>query len=128
MNPPIKFACPSCKNKLKADAANQGMASTCSTCHSELKIPYLGIGRAAYFGWKLLKFTVLSLIAGAAPALFIILIIPSIAVSLLLAKERGINMGLTPLKAILIGLIPGSFIYFVSMKEGYISKAAIPKE
>jgi hypothetical protein len=72
-------------------------------------VPYPGIGRMQFLGWKMLKFFVFTFLAGIDGGLISIPL--SLILTVILASFRSINIGHNPWMG-LLGLIPGSIFYF----------------
>lgn len=118
MSASISVTCGNCDKTAKVGSMDGGLIFQCQQCGTKATVPFPGIGRAAYVGWKALKFTAVSMLASHGDGVFLILVLPSIALSVWLAYLRGINIGLKPVTACLIGIIPGSFFYFFVMRTG----------
>ena len=113
----LKFNCHECGAKLKAPIEEAGTSSACPKCGKTLALPFPGIGRCAFVGWKFLKFLLASILAGADGGLLSIPL--SLLFSVFLAHQRSINIGHSPWMA-MVGLIPGSIFYFGAQRTGAV--------
>jgi hypothetical protein len=118
----ISVKCAKCGETSRFGMNDGGLPCQCPKCENMGVVPFPGIGAFAYFCLRFLNAIVAGMISTALSGGPLVMVILSIPLGLVLACERGINIGHRPVTACLIGLIPGSFFYFIGMPTGELRK------
>lgn len=118
----MKFNCKGCGKILLAVAEDSGKESECPKCGKALKVPFPGIGIAAFWGYWLLIGIVGGLASGATGGL---LLPVAVAFHMYVKYLRVINIGLHP-AWMWFGLVPFiSTIWFGVSGTGSVKRKAI---
>lgn len=128
----LSSKCKNCGAVISTASADAGKVGSCPQCGNEMRAPFPGIGRGAYWGYKALALGVGTFVP-ICPTLvdfqkwmfvfqgpdvgLLIWLIPGILFELLIASLRAVHIGLKPWWC-LIELIPFTWLFFGLAPEG----------
>lgn len=118
-----KFKCAKCGSKLRTEAEEAGISSSCPKCGSAVTVPFPGLTRLGFWGcWIGAKlFGGLLGVIGSSDGSIIIMLPIFLFLGMIITYFRTINIGLHPAWTF-AGLIPGSIFYFGFIPEGHAKK------